>query len=1049
VTWVEAQFPASDFVGRVTELAELRDGLSWAVSGRTQLFLLSGEPGIGKTRITREIASDAHLLGMYVAWGICCDGAGTPAYWPLTQVVRSLLARSEYCRLLSDAGPSAVQIANLIGNLGAEEIAPPFHIPEEPDQARFRLFDGFTSLLAACAKAHPLLLVLDDVQDADPTSWLMLRFIARGLRDVPVMIVVAYRDGETRDLPIATQVISDLLRVGRQIQLAGLSESEVDEMIAKAFCRRPPRRLVQTIHRVTGGNPFFLTEVLRTFVSKEAPENFSASDALRFRIPDSIRTSIRGRLSALPDRVHDVLSTAAALGSEFDLTALQRLTGTRVEEILMLLDLAATAGMATRIDESRDRYRFSHALVREALYHDLDNGAQLELHRRIVRLFEDLYRAEPNRHLDELAYHSMRSAQAGLSEKAIDYSIRAGEAAYSAFAYEKAARHWRDALALMEEYGSKPLRLAHLLERLADALSISEVEQPAGIESLERALLLYETSGKPLRAAQTRARLAVMLSTRAPTMNIQRALAEYAHAEKVLGRLYAAESQVWLYNGLAQTAMQAQHTQEALTASQRAMKIATRLGKVGLWAIAAAHHSDALYHSGRLAEASGLVDEAWHKADRLNDLRGAFEAAWSGGYHLLGLWDPSGGQRWFERELSRPRLTEAAHQRQILMQQLAFGHVFRGRLSEAREILSRAPRAVVEGFGRVYLGEIDKADQILDEARKAMRAAGSLDGETVCAYFQSLARSAADDLETAESLVNRVIENSVAGPIVPFELNARSEMALIAVKQGRIEGALEQVKRCREISSSGEDFRGLGGRATLAEAVTLAAQQQFDTAEKKFSAAIGNFKHYDLAWECAQAEHLWGKALLFAGEKPRAVERFDAALEIYRRHGAGPVWIDRVLRDKEAVLAHSRAVSDLDPSQAPHLRGLASEGKFEHEGDYWTISCWGSMLRLRNTKGLRYLSHLLAHPHVQVSATDLARICGVGKRHSKAATLPADDRRAVERSRVMVTKAIKGSIARIRASNSALGRHLAVNVKTGYRCVYQPDADELVDWRTP
>ncbi|HYL57810.1 MAG TPA: AAA family ATPase, partial [Candidatus Acidoferrales bacterium] len=573
----ENQFRGTDFVGRHNELAELRAGLDRTTAGHTQIFLLGGEPGIGKTRIANEIASVADQYGMRVAWGICCEGAGAPAYWPMIQVARSLLARTDAPGLLTRAGPGASQIARLIGDYGPESV-PAAGLPDEPEQARFRLFDGFASLLSAYAETRPLLVVLDDLQDADPTSWLMLRYIARELHDVPLMIAVAYRDVETRRQPIATQVISDLLRTGRQILLSGLSESEVAEMVEKSAGHAADRRFVAELHRTTGGNPFFVTEVVRTLAGNGALKR-AARDESAAPIPESLRTSIRARLGALSARANSILAGAAALGSEFDLVALQRLTGAPLDEILRVLDLAGSAAIAVQVEEGRTRYRFVHSLIREVLHRDLDDATRMELHRKIVGVLEDLYRAEPDRHVDELAYHSMRSAQAGLADKAIDYSIRAGEAAYAAFAYEKSARHWREALTLMEEQSAEPLKLARLLERLSDALSITEVETPTGIDCLERALRLYESAGRTLEAAHAHAQLAVMLSTRAPSMNIQRALREYRNAEQVLGKAVESESQVWLYNGLAQAAMQAQHTAEEMAASRRGMEVAAHLGR--------------------------------------------------------------------------------------------------------------------------------------------------------------------------------------------------------------------------------------------------------------------------------------------------------------------------------------------------------------------------------------------------------------------------------------------------------------------------------------
>jgi tetratricopeptide (TPR) repeat protein len=278
---------------------------------------------------------------------------------------------------------------------------------------------------------------------------------------------------------------------------------------------------------------------------------------------------------------------------------------------------------------------------------------------------------------------------------------------------------------------------------------------------------------------------------------------------------------------------------------------------------------------------------------------------------------------------------------------------------------------------------------------------------------------------------------------VPFELNARSEMALIAVHRGRPEAALEQVKRCREIVSGGEDFRGLLGRAALADAVTAANLGQHESAEERFSAAVKNLVRYDLPWERANAEQLWGEARLMAGDRAGAAERFDAAIDIYRRHEAGAMWAKAVETAKKSAARKAIAMSSGPESSRPDGGEQFVEGVFRHEGDYWTLSYQGSVLRLRNTNGLHYLSHLLGRPAERISAADLARVIRKMQptKHSRATGSSS------ERSRVMVTKGIKAAIAKIRANRSALGRHLATSIQTGHWCVYQPDPDDQITWR--
>jgi len=1031
----------TEFVGRSREMAELRAGLNAALSGRTQIFLLTGEAGIGKTRLASEIAAEGESRAMRVVWGRCCEAAGAPPYWPMTQVARALTEGLDTQRLGAMLGPAAPEIARFVGGSGvaaASGEAP----QDDAEQARFRVFDSFATLVASSARAKPLMIIFDDLHEADEASWLMLRFAVREIHDAPLMIVAAYRDTELRGTDALPRVIADLYRSGRQLPLAGLTEAEVAQVVAGDGGRAPDRQFVSALHRTTGGNPFFISEVIRAMkLDGELPAQREAHRA-EFRVPESVRASIRGRLSALGPSARAMLRAAAALGSQFDAAPLERVTGLAPAQLLSALDRAIVAGIVA--PDGPGHYRFCHALIREVIYQDLDLTARARLHAEIVSVLEALYSAEPAAHLDQIAFHAVAAVPVGSSDRAIEYATGAAEAAFRAFAYEQAARHWQSALAIAERGPADPRMLARILERLGDAYSITEFDHPRGIECIERAAKIYESAAMPIEAAHLHARLGLMLARRSPAMNIARAMAQYRQSETVLRDEPDSQAQIWLYIGLAQAAMQAQRTQEGLAAAHRAMEIAAHLGEESLWIRAAAQHSDHLFNSGRMGEAAALVEDAWDRADRRDDLDGGFETAWSGGYHRLALWDPREAQRWFRRELARPRMAQAVFQRRVLIQEIAFGYVFRGQLGRAKELLAESPRVVVEAFILLYEGNWERAATLLDESRDAMRAAGSRDGETVYAYFQGLVCLAAGDLAGAEAMNQVTLLAAIEGPHIPYALNAHAQAALIALARDRFAAAREHLARCREIIAGGEDFRGLFGRAALAEAAVAAAEGGHDIAERHFTRALEIFQRYDLPWDRAQTHHLWGAALLKAGALSRASAQFDAAQAIYRRHGAGAAWIDKI----KAARGHATSPHAAAASQAGASVSAIIEGVFRSEGDYWSLAMGGIETRLRGTKGLLYLAHLLAHPGQSIAAAELARIGSavIGRRARRLADDNGDYRPNVGHSRVMVTKAIKAAIRKIRDLDISLGHHLATSIHTGYSCVYEPDPIHPVRW---
>jgi tetratricopeptide (TPR) repeat protein len=1024
------------FVGRGRELAELRSGLQDAAAARGRLFLLSGEPGIGKTRLAEELSAHAGARGMRVVWGRCWQGAGRPAYWPFAQALSAALEATPD----SSARKIAREIAPLIPRLTAARPArartASRSAPSDPEQLRLKIFDAVTRIFGALAARIPILVVFDDLQDAEHASWLMLRYAARALEGSRVMFVAAYRELEVRSVPALGPVIADLLRGAHHIGLGGLSRAEVGEFIETSAGRAANRALVERLHSTTGGNPFFVTEVVRTLVHSGA---LDAGGALE--IPDTVRASIRGRVLALPGDPVAALSSAAALGDLFDLDTLRRVARCEVGTLLGVIDAAVQAGIVVSVPGDAVAYRFAHSLMREVMYEDLDAGERMRLHQRCLEVLEKRYRAEPELHLDQLAHHAVAAAAVGDREKAIDYATRAGEAAYAAAAFERAAGHFRAALELVGQDGTDPVRTATMLERLGEALAITESEQPRGIECLERAAKIYESAGRPVDGARVRARLALMLSTRAPAMNIGRAMEQYRRAERVLGRLADSASQVWMYCGLANTAMHAQRLAEGMAAAQRATEIAARLGDEHLWLQAAARRADQLFLAGRFAESLNLANDAWHRADRGDDTAGAFEAAWSGGYFLLTLWNPRAARRWFERELGRPRLAAAPYHRQILLQQSAFCCVFMGELLRARTLLERAPRALVSGFLDLYEGNWERAEEVLEEGRLAVRNAGSRDLELVHCYFESVVLRARGAVERARELVAHALGLSAEARVLPFELHLRAEAALLALCAGCGDEALMQAAKIRARIPAGEELYGLGGRIGLALALAETAAGGEAQAADGFAAAMAKFRRYGLPWEQAQALMVRARIAAGRGESAAAALHLDEAAEIYRRHGASARFLEQIESERRrapsagaapaGIARNGDSVGPRPPTGVNTISNNKWEALWSAEGEYWSISFRGSQIRLRDTKGLRYIAVLLARPRVLVASIELAR--------NGAARKNGRDGLSRERARLSVTKNIRGAVARIRALEPDLGRHLATAIRTGYACVYDPE----------
>ena len=458
------------FVGRNRELADICAGIDGAIAGGGSLFTLVGEPGVGKSRLAQEASSHARAEGLRVLWGRCWEHGGAPAYWPWVQVLRGLTRSVEPAQLASWMGPGAAEIAQIAPELrnqigGLPEL--PGASLGQPEKARFRLFNSLIAFFVNAAEARPLLIVLDDLHAADPTSLLMLVAFARQVRGMRAAVIGTYRALEMRLSPEHAALIAQAEREGVAFPLLGLDEGAIGKLIETGWGVAADSLLVRRLHDMTEGNPFFLSEVLRQMASEGRLASDASSVPSRLTIPHGVIEFIRGVFQPLPEDARNALDIASVIGREFGLNILEAATGTPRETLIELLDQAASLELIHEISAAR-RFGFRHALIREALYDALPVAKRRRLHRVVAEAIRGLNTSrEP---FAEIAYHYCQGASPGDADAAIEYSRRAAETAHKQLAYEEAASHLNNAIEALalKRAGDDPFQ-AELLCDLGEA----------------------------------------------------------------------------------------------------------------------------------------------------------------------------------------------------------------------------------------------------------------------------------------------------------------------------------------------------------------------------------------------------------------------------------------------------------------------------------------------------------------------------------------------------------------------------------------------------
>jgi DNA-binding SARP family transcriptional activator len=463
---------AGGFVGRERELRELLGGLEAALGGEGRLFLISGEPGIGKSRLLERLVFGARERGGAALVGRCWEAGGAPAYWPWVQVLRAYVRDRDPELVRGQLGQGASDLAQILPELNelyGELAAPP---SSDPEGARFRLFEAATSFLRAASLAQPLVLVLDDLHAGDASSLLLLQFLTGAMADAHLLVAAAYRDVDPSLRDPLAETLAELRRlpVTRTLPLLGLPEADVASFVSLTTGLVPAAHVVSTLHRATDGNPLFVREVVRLLATEEALAAVVDDEAWRRIVPESVRAVIRRRLRHLSDNCRLVLVLASVLGREFELAALERVSEVSGDHLLDVLDEAGREGVVTDVPGQPGRMRFAHVLIRDTIYDELTPGRRVQLHRRVGDALEQLYEDNLEPHLAELAHHFYESARPAVTEKALAYARGAAERSLRLLAYEEAARLFVVCLRVLDSMESPDdtVRCDHLLA-LGDA----------------------------------------------------------------------------------------------------------------------------------------------------------------------------------------------------------------------------------------------------------------------------------------------------------------------------------------------------------------------------------------------------------------------------------------------------------------------------------------------------------------------------------------------------------------------------------------------------
>ncbi|OFW54138.1 MAG: hypothetical protein A2146_02480 [Actinobacteria bacterium RBG_16_67_10] len=461
-------------VARDRELHEARSLWQQAAAGQGQVLLISGEPGVGKTRLTRELAAQAAVSGGTVLTGECYAEVGAP-YAPISQIIQQAVDG----RSPGELGLPEFVLADLLTLapvLRARHPEVPPNPPVDPHTEQQRLSESIVLLFSALSGQGPVLLVLEDAHWADGGTLSMVRHLARRSHqpDLRLLAVMTYREVELDEARALNDVLLDLGRehLATRIKLTRLSRDQTGELLAVLFQEEITPEFLDGIYRETEGNPFFVEEVCKALIEQgvltRQGGRWHRPSMAEVQVPQSVRVAIQGRLAKLPEDAQEMLRRASIIGREFDVDVLRLVCDLDEDHLIVALEAGERAQLIEELHRPGEprsaspRFTFVHALIPHTLAEAVSGLRAQRIHRRVAEALEKLGAGL----LDQLAPRLGRHyAEAGEWGKAAEYLLRAGDQANKLYAYQEAIEDYEEALGILRERKERQ-REARILMKL-------------------------------------------------------------------------------------------------------------------------------------------------------------------------------------------------------------------------------------------------------------------------------------------------------------------------------------------------------------------------------------------------------------------------------------------------------------------------------------------------------------------------------------------------------------------------------------------------------
>jgi tetratricopeptide (TPR) repeat protein/predicted Ser/Thr protein kinase len=900
---------AQVMVGRDDEMALLKKRLDTMLSGEGRLVFLTGEAGIGKSRLAHQLKVQAGMRAARFFTGRARHYKGRVPYQPWIDILRGVFRFASPVTIANLADDTASNLVKLVPEL-AESLA---GVPEAPSippaQQRDRLFSAVSRFLISLSKTAPLVLFLDDLQWVDETSLRLLSYFAQQIPSERIFLVGAYREDELESQSSLAQTVADMNRerISETLPLKRLNPKQTSEKIRKTFGRQALPELEAFVYEKTEGNPFFIEELLRSLLEAEhiilVEGVWQVKDLSPVQVPSGIRAVILDRLSRLSEIGQDVLTMAAVIGREFNFTTLQAVVDMDDNSLVEIIDEALQSQLLVeRRIPGEEVYAFTDAPVRDVLYEAISPVRQHRHHLRVGEAIEHIYAYKLDDHAEALAHHFLAGNEAS---KAADYAILAGDKAAEVFAWRGAREHYEVAADLM---GAEDLvRRAEVLQKLAN--TCSAIPDPdAALVHAESALELYKHVDDKRKVMEIHMAIQTLFHAGFWDGAREDESMQHLKAAAAIAEEYPESvDQGLVYQRIAHINLHRGEPAATLDWAQKAVDLYARLGVPMGTAL-----GTALAYTGHIDDGIAYSEGNWEGVRKLNNplVAGLFG-------HELSLTlalarDIPRAREWGETVLLKVVKTgpvfEAAMRRPLVLIYALSGEV--DKAAEAcqteeeieRKTLAGCHFEDTAGIGLHYLrqGEWNKARAYLEGAISAHRKRNTISAIGGLSFALGSLSVEEGNFAEAEELLIRSLDICRHGGNVLFELWVLPVLAELYLKLGQPDKAADYVERGFELFKLDQNWYGLPAPMYLAKGMLASSQKKWSEAEESFNKALMINQKYELPWDAAKTLYEWGMMHTHKRDKEPAIEKFDGALGLFLKLGAKKD-VEKTLAAKESL----------------------------------------------------------------------------------------------------------------------------------------------------